>query len=79
MPSYADLVMWVWVVALLATLVGMAMAWRALSRADEALVGVRSSDPSDALTDGARALGLEVERVAERRGDLGTRLAEPRA
>ena len=79
MPSYADLVMWIWVVALLATLVGVAMAWRALARADEVLVGVRSADPSDALTDGARALGLEVERVAERRGDLGARLTEPRA
>ena len=79
MPSYADLVMWVWVVALLATLVGVAMAWRALSRADEALASVRASDPADALADGALALGADVDRVADLRGGLDSRVDDARA
>jgi hypothetical protein len=73
-PSYADLVMWVWSLALLATLVGVGMAWRALARADEALVTVRATDPSDALTDGTRALVTDVERTAELRRGLHGRL-----
>lgn len=79
MPSYADLVMWIWAVALLATLVGVAMAWRALARADEALVSVRASDPSDALTADALALGAEVAQVADLRRGLRSRLDDPRA
>jgi hypothetical protein len=73
-PSYADVVMWVWSLALLATLVGIAMAWRALARADDALVAVRAADPSDALTEGSRALAGDVERTADLRRGLHGRL-----
>jgi hypothetical protein len=71
--------MWVWVVALLATLVGLALAWRALARTDDALVSIRAAAPTDALADEARLLATEVDRVADRRRSLGGRLDDPRA
>jgi hypothetical protein len=69
--------MWVWVVALLATLVGVAMAWRALSRVDDELLAVRAGDPSDALRDRSAALAADVERTADLRRGLHGRLDEP--
>ena len=38
--TYSDVVMWMWVVALVATLVGLALAGRAVVRAEAALVRV---------------------------------------
>lgn len=74
MPSYADLVIWVWSVALLATLVGVGMAWRALARTDDALASVRANDPSDALAQPTLALRIDVERTADVRSGLHGRL-----
>jgi hypothetical protein len=70
--------MWVWSLALIATLVGVAMAWRALARVERSLVAVRASDPTEVLTDGSRVLAAEVERTAEGRRSLHARLDDPR-
>ena len=39
--TYADVVMWMWVVALLGTLVALTLAWRGLMRTDVGLAHLR--------------------------------------
>jgi hypothetical protein len=40
--TYADVVMWMWVVALIGTLVAFAVAWRGIARADLAVARLRT-------------------------------------
>lgn len=40
--TYADVVMWMWVAALVGTLGAFALAWRAIGRADLAVARVRA-------------------------------------
>lgn len=70
MPTYSDLVLWVWVLALLATLVGLALAWRALSRVDHALVAAGLSDPSGELSTATGLLAGEIDRTTDLRSGL---------
>ncbi|HEU5151214.1 MAG TPA: hypothetical protein VFU19_11990 [Iamia sp.] len=75
--TYADVVMWMWVVALVGTLVAFGLAWRGLTRADLAVVGLRDElDGLDAVT-GARAdLEAATRSAAGERVRLHTRVAE---
>ncbi len=75
--TYSDLVMWVWVVALMATLVGLALAGRAVLRAEAALV--RVADGVEGLGEVAAARGeldVATRATAGSRVRLHTRLAE---
>lgn len=62
--TYSDIVMWMWVAALLGTLVAFATAWRAIARADVAVARVRAGV-------------VAMDAVAAAHGDLegGTRSA----
>lgn len=79
MPSYADLVLWVWVVALIATFVGLALAWRALSRIDQAVVGARLADPSGELTAASGLLAVEIDHTMDLRTGLHGRFDDQHA
>ena len=57
--TYAHLVIWVWTVALVATLVVLGMAWRAIARADAAVVALHGA------TEGLRATGSGTASLAE--------------
>jgi hypothetical protein len=75
--AYADdVVMWMWVAALLGTLVAFAIAWRALARAETALADLgRELSGLDAV--GAARADLEdaTRAVAGERIRLRTRAA----
>jgi hypothetical protein len=75
--SYADLVMWMWVVALIGTLGAFTLAWRGIARAEVATTRLRDElDGLDAVT-GARADLEEATRSsAGERVRLHTRVAQ---
>lgn len=60
--SYADAVMWVWVVALLGTVVAFATAWRGLLRAEAAVRDLHRPSATGHELDAARA---EVDAATE--------------
>jgi hypothetical protein len=75
--TYSDIVMWVWIVALMATLVGLALAGRAVLRAEAALV--RVADGLDGVGEIAVAraeLDAATRHAAGARVRLHTRLAD---
>lgn len=75
--TYSDLVMWVWLVALVATLAGLVLALRAVVRAEAALVRVRTG--VDGVGELARAraeLDAATRHAAGARVRLHTRLAD---
>jgi hypothetical protein len=69
--------MWMWVAALLGTLVAFAAAWRGLSRTDVALAAVRTELDGVAAIGEARAELEEATRTAAgERVRLHTRAAD---
>jgi hypothetical protein len=75
--TYADVVMWMWVVALLGTLGAFTLAWRGIARADLATARLHTEiDGLDAVT-AARAELEEATRLsAGERIRLHTRAAD---
>ena len=75
--TYADLVMWMWVVALLGTLVAFALAWRGLARADGALAHLHHElGGLDAVTSARAELDDATRAGTGERVRLHTRVAE---
>lgn len=75
--TYADVVMWMWVVALVGTLVAFALAWRGLTRADVAVARLhRELGGLDAVTSARVELDDATRAGAGERVRLHTRAAE---
>jgi hypothetical protein len=75
--TYADVVMWMWVVALLGTLVAFALAWRGLTRADGAVTHLRHElGGLDAVTSARAELDDATRASTGGRVRLHTRVAE---
>lgn len=75
--TYADVVMWMWVVALLGTLVAFALAWRGLARADVGLAHLRQElGGLDAVTSARAELDDATRAGTGERVRLHTRAAE---
>ncbi len=75
--TYADLVMWMWVVALLGTLVAFTLAWRGLNRADDAVARLRDElGGLDALAGARTELEAATRSSAGERVRLHTRVAD---
>jgi len=75
--TYADVVMWMWVAALLGTLVAFALAWRSIARADLALARVHTElDGLDAVAPARSELDDATRATAGERTRLHTRVAE---
>jgi hypothetical protein len=76
--TYSDLVMWMWVAALLGTLVAFAAAWRGLSRTEDGLAVVRTelngldaiAEARTELEDATRAATGERVRLHTRATDI---------
>lgn len=69
MITYSHAVVWIWSVAVVATLVGFAVAWRAVARAEAAVRSLRpATEDLAALPAGTEALRAEVasSRAARR-------------
>lgn len=69
MITYSHAVVWIWSVAVVATLVGFALAWRAVARAEAAAGALRpATEDLAALPAGTEALRTEVasSRAARR-------------
>ncbi len=78
MSTYSLAVMWIWTGAVLATLVGLALAWRAVARADAAVVALgAASDGAVALSVPTAAVRDEVAMTAQARADLTVRSVDP--
>ncbi len=78
MDPYSLAVTWIWTLAVVATLVALGLAWRALSRADHAVDQLR--DASQGLVPipvSTAATRDEVVAAVRRRQDLADRSAEP--
>lgn len=59
--SYAHVVIWIWTVALVATLAALAGAWRAIARADAAVASLRvASDGMATVGQDSAALAHEL-------------------
>jgi hypothetical protein len=75
--TYSDLVMWMWVAALLGTLVTFTLAWRGLSRTDLAVAAVRTElDGVDAIAAARAELEDATRTTTGERVRLHTRVAE---
>lgn len=75
--TYSDVVMWMWVLALLGTLVVLARAWRGLARVDAAVGDLRSEGAAvDALAPARAELDAATRTAAGERMRLGTRAAD---
>lgn len=75
--TYADVVMWMWVAALVGTLVAFALAWRGLTRVDASVTRVRAGLTGLDAVAGARAdLGDATRSAAGDRVRLHTRVAD---
>ena len=75
--TYADVVMWMWAVALVGTLVAFALAWRGLARADVAVARLRDElGGLDAVAGGRAELDAATRAGAGERVRLHTRVAE---
>ncbi|QYG92916.1 hypothetical protein HC251_11070 [Iamia sp. SCSIO 61187] len=76
--TYSDIVMWLWVAALLGTLVAFACAWRAITRADLAVARVRTgaTTTAHAVTTAHAELEGATRAAAGERVRLHTRVAE---
>lgn len=75
--SYADLVMWMWVVALIGTLVAFALAWRGITRADLAVARLRTDLRGvDAVAEARAELDEATRTSAGSRVRLHTHAAE---
>lgn len=74
MITYAHAVVWIWTIALLATLAGLALVWRALARADAAVAALRvatdSLQPLDPATQGLRHDSLTAADLRDHLVDL---------
>lgn len=64
MITYAHLVIWVWTLALVATLVALGIAWRAIARADAAVGQLRST--AQGLGSDAGSVALSAEAASTR-------------
>ncbi len=74
MITYSHAVVWIWSVAVVATLVGFALAWRAVARADAAVASLQTAtDGLGAVPAASDALRGEVAEAARRRRDLAER------
>jgi hypothetical protein len=74
--TYADVVMWMWVAALLGTLVAFGLAWRGIARAEVATARVGDALGGLDAVAGVRAELDEATRAASReRVRLHTRVA----
>lgn len=76
--TYSDIVMWMWVAALMGTLVAFAGAWRAIARADRAAARVRTGAAATARAVTASHVELEgaTAAAAGERVRFHTRVAE---
>lgn len=71
MITYAHAVIWAWTLALVATLVVLGVAWRAIARADAAVAALHgATEGLRASEAGAVALSDEVAVTRARRGAL---------
>lgn len=77
--TYSDIVTWMWVAALLGTLVAFACAWRAIARADLAAARVRTgaAATAHAVTTAQADLDGATRAAAGERVRLHTRVAAP--
>ena len=67
--SYADVVMWLWVAALVGTLAAFTLAWRGITRADVAVAHLRTE------LDGLDAVGVaRAELEDATRSSAGARV-----
>jgi len=75
--TYSDVVMWLWVAALLGTLVAFALAWRGLARADLAVARLHTElAGGDAMAEARSELEEATRATAGERIRLHTRAAE---
>lgn len=78
MAPYSLAMIWIWTMAVVATLVALGLAWRALNRADGAVDQLQEASdglvPIPVQTSGVRN---EVAAAARRRQDLADRSADP--
>jgi len=75
--TYSDLVMWMWVAALLGTLVAFAAAWRGLTRTEVALASVRTElDGIGSIAEARTELEDATRTATGERVRLHTRAAE---
>jgi len=75
--TYADLVMWMWALALLGTLVAFGLAWRGIARAEGSLARLHAGlDGLDALTPARVELEDATRASAGERVRLHTRAAD---
>lgn len=75
--TYADAVMWMWVVALVGTLVAFALAWRGIARAEEALTRLHAEVAGvDAVVQARTDLEDATRAAAGARVRLHTRAAD---
>ena len=75
--TYSDVVMWMWVVALLGTLVAFALAWRGLVRTDLAVARVQGElGDLDALAAARADLEEATRSTSGERIRLHTRAAD---
>lgn len=76
--TYSDLVMWMWVAALLGTLVAFAAAWRGLTRTEVAVAALHTElggvdaiiEARNELEDATRATTGERVRLHTRAADI---------
>lgn len=74
MVTYSHVVMWLWVVALGATLLGLAVALRALGRVDDAVAHLRAATEAVRPVPGAAAaLDRSTGDTAGQRAALASR------
>lgn len=75
--TYSDVVMWMWVAALVGTLVALALAWRGLARVDGAVTTVRTGLTGlDAVVAARSDLEDATRAAAGDRVRLHTRVAD---
>jgi hypothetical protein len=75
--TYSDLVMWMWVAALMGTLVAFAAAWRGLSRTEAGLTAVRTElGGVDAISEARAELEDTTRAAAGERVRLHTRATD---
>lgn len=76
--TYAHVVMWFWVVALGATLGGLAVALRALTRADAAVARLQAAvDGTDVLAPAVAAARSATGATARAHDELALRATPP--
>ena len=75
--TYADVVMWMWVVALLGTLVAFALAWRAITRTELATARLHGELAElDTVAHARSGLEAATRATAGGRVRLHTRVAD---